>query len=121
MRKKMVKVAACALAAVCMLSVPTTNVEAGLLKDTIGKTEGTKVINVKETIEQRKIERRKDFLRRHGASEETIQKLDELHFFEFDLGDVGEVDVSTFDEVIVILEDSNIDINIYFNFITINK
>lgn len=111
---KLTKCVAGLLVAACVVTAPCVSVEA---KAVSGKVK----VNVTDAIKQKKAELRKDFLRKHGATEEDIQKLDKLHFFDFSIKDLGKVDVGTYDEVICTFENMDIDINIYFNFITINK
>lgn len=123
MQKKFIKVVLIAVTTASILSLPTMNAQAGLLTKPVTATTEKMVMkgSVKDTVKEKKKEMRKDFLRRHGATEEDIQKLDGLHFFDMSARDFAKVDVGTLDEIIITMENSNIDIDIYINFITINK
>ncbi len=116
MKRKFVALTAVAVLSVSIMSQGMT-VEAGLLN----KDSKDKKISIDHSFDNSKIQERKEAIKSLGASERVVSKLDKLHFFDFDFSDMGKVDVSTVDKVKVILEDNNIDINIYINIITINK
>ena len=116
MKKNQLKLATAALAMTCILAVPSTQSQAAIH---ITKTDDGYHI-VRETSSAKK-KLRMAFLKHLGATDKAISQLDALKFFDLDIGDVGSVDVSTKDRVDVILQNCNINVNLYFNFITINK
>lgn len=120
MKKKSLKVLAAALTAVCVLSVPTMQVEAGLLTKVV-EAKKDKVVNVVESIDETKKELRKDFMRLIGSTDEDIEKLEALDFFNMELIDFVLADDNKIKEISIIFKNNNsIDFSLYFNFITIN-
>lgn len=118
MKKSIVALSACAMVTVSILAQGMT-ADAGLISKNLASSEKASVNRTYSL--SNKIAERKEALRSLGASEDLIKKLDRLKFFQIDFDKKGSVDVSTMDKVNVILQDSNIDIDIYINLITINK